>query len=286
MSIGKSQIEVVPANGFSALEKGDSSRTSMYEDLVQNPKLFWDTLRDFLESSGQHFKIPLMDGTSLDLHRLFIEVTLRGGLQEVIKNRRCTEVIGLFNFKTVVTNAASVLRANYERTLLEFEHVYFFRAPRATFKGIEKAPKRPVRRSTKRGMEPQELKPGAKVTGIIDGKFESGYLVTVKKGSVVFKGVLSPIPQAAPRTRRRMNKRAKLHPKASMNSCAAETVAETHAAQTVAKTNAEKTVAETHSAESVAETNAEEGVPEIDAAETVAAVDAAETVAAVDAAEL
>ncbi|XP_010469537.1 PREDICTED: putative high mobility group B protein 11 [Camelina sativa] len=266
MATGKSQIEVVSANGFSALDKCDSSRTSMYEDLVQNPQLFWDTLRDFLESSGQHLtEIPVMDGNSLDLHRLFIEVTYRGGLQKVIKDRRCKEVIGLFNFKTVVTNATSVLRANYERTLLEFEHVYYFRAPRSTFKGIEKALKRPVRRSAKRGMDPQELKSGAKLTGIIDGKFESGYLVTVKKGSEVFKGVLYPTPQAAPRTRKRMNKRAKLHPKASMNSCAAETVAETHAAETVA------------------ETNAAEGVPEIDAAETVAAVDAAQTVAATDA---
>ncbi|XP_019090116.1 PREDICTED: putative high mobility group B protein 11 [Camelina sativa] len=240
---------------------------------------FWDTLRDFLESSGQHFKTPLMDGNSLDLHRLFIEVTLRGGLQQVIKDRRCTEVIGLFNFKTVVKNAASVLRANYERTLLEFEHVYFFRAPRSTFKGIEKAPKRPVRRSANRGMDPQELKPGSKVTGIIDGKFESGYLVTMKKGSVVFKGVLSPIPQAAPRTRRRMNKRAK----ASINSCAAETVAETNAAETVAETHAAENIAETNAAEGVPEIDAAEGVPEIDATEGVPEIDAAETVAATDA---
>lgn len=55
----------------------------------------------------------------------------------------------------------------------------------------------------------QELNPGVLVTGNIDGKFESGYLVTVKMGSEELKGVLYHIPQAPPETQRRKNKKAK-----------------------------------------------------------------------------
>lgn len=39
-----------------------------------------------------------------------------------------------------------------------------------------------------------ELQPGCSVTGAIDGKFDSGYLVTVKVGSQRLKGVLYHIP--------------------------------------------------------------------------------------------
>lgn len=40
-----------------------------------------------------------------------------------------------------------------------------------------------------------ELQPGAPVTGLIDGKFDNGYLVTVKVGSDELSGVLYHVPQ-------------------------------------------------------------------------------------------
>lgn len=39
-----------------------------------------------------------------------------------------------------------------------------------------------------------ELQPGCSVTGIIDGKFDTGYLITVNFGSEKLKGVLYHIP--------------------------------------------------------------------------------------------
>jgi len=45
----------------------------------------------------------------------------------------------------------------------------------------------------------QELKPGTVITGIIDGKFESGYLISTKVGSEKLKGMLYHI---SPETKR------------------------------------------------------------------------------------
>lgn len=56
MSTDSSQFEVVSTNGSSASDNDNSSRTTMYEKLVRNPKFFWDTLWDFLESSGKNYK--------------------------------------------------------------------------------------------------------------------------------------------------------------------------------------------------------------------------------------
>lgn len=63
-----SQLQMVPAYGSSSdimSVDGESSRTASYNDLVQNPYLFLDKLRDFLEKIGKtlewvlHFFLPL-----------------------------------------------------------------------------------------------------------------------------------------------------------------------------------------------------------------------------------
>ena len=50
-----SQFQLVPAYGSSSdnMSDGESSRTASYNDLVQNPNLFLDKLRDFLEKIGK-----------------------------------------------------------------------------------------------------------------------------------------------------------------------------------------------------------------------------------------
>ncbi|AEE33278.1 HMG (high mobility group) box protein with ARID/BRIGHT DNA-binding domain-containing protein [Arabidopsis thaliana] len=199
MSTDSSQFEVVPANA-SALDNDVSSHMSMlYQDIVRNPELFWEMLRDFHESSDKKFKIPIVGGKSLDLHRLFNEVTSRGGLEKVIKDRRCKEVIDAFNFKTTITNSAFVLRKSYLKMLFEFEHLYYFQAPLSTFWEKEKALKLLIEKSANRDKDSQELKPGTVITGIIDGKFESGYLISTKVGSEKLKGMLYHI---SPETKR------------------------------------------------------------------------------------
>ncbi|XP_009147492.1 putative high mobility group B protein 11 [Brassica rapa] len=204
-----SQLQMVPAYGSSSdimSVDGESSRTASYNDLVQNPYLFLDKLRDFLEKIGKTLEFPTVCGESLDLHQLFVEVTKRGGLQMVIKKRKAKEVTEAFNLKKPLTNAAYVIRKNYLRMLFEFEHVYFFRQPFSSFWEREEDVKRLVEYSA----HDKGIQLGSMIDEwTIDGKFDDGYLVTVKMGgSQELKGVLY---HSAPReTPRRRKKKAKL----------------------------------------------------------------------------
>ncbi|XP_023644511.1 putative high mobility group B protein 11 [Capsella rubella] len=197
MSTPNSQFEVVSTIGSSASDNDDSSRAAMYHKLVQNPTLFWDTLKDFFESCGNLFEIPTLDGYSLNLHKLFIEVTSRGGIGKVIKDRKCKEVIDAFNFEKPIRNASCVLRKHYLKLLFQFEQVYYLAPP-----------------STLLGKELQELELGDIVIGIIEGEFEGGYLTTVKRpGLGDLKGVMYIIPEAPPKPQRHKKKKAKTSPK-------------------------------------------------------------------------
>ncbi|EOA38739.1 hypothetical protein CARUB_v10010890mg, partial [Capsella rubella] len=155
--------------------------------------------------------IPIVGGDSLDLHRLFCEVTSRGGLEMVIKDRRCKEVMDAFQFKTTISNAVGVLRKNYLQMLFEFEHVYYFKAPLSEFPSREKALMRLVEKSAIHDdMDVEEAKPGFVFNGVIDGKFENGYFIKVKMGSEELKGVIFQMrDQAPPKTQKHKNKRVK-----------------------------------------------------------------------------
>ncbi|KAG2299325.1 hypothetical protein Bca52824_035797 [Brassica carinata] len=198
-----SQLQLVPAYGSSSdnMSEGESSRTALYDDLVKNPDYFWDKLLDFLEEIGKTPTFPTVCGESLDLHQLFVEVTSRGGLQMVIKNRQAKEVTRTFNLKKPLTNAAYVVRKNYLRMLLEFEHVYFFNQPLSSFS------ERVLRSCIVKLSGNQVLLTGSRIEGIIHGKFDSGYFVTIKMGSQELKGVLY---HPSPETPRRCKKKAKL----------------------------------------------------------------------------
>ncbi|KAL0804388.1 hypothetical protein Bca101_096878 [Brassica carinata] len=198
---------MVPAYGSSSdnMSDGESSRTASYNDLVQNPNLFLDKLRDFLEKIGKTLEFPTVCGESLDLHQLFVAVTKRGGLQMVIKKRKAKEVTEAFNLKKPLTNAAYVVRRIYRRMLLEFEHVYFFGQPLSSFWEREED----VKRLVENGVHDQGIQLGSMIDEwIIDGKFDDGYLVTVKMGSQELKGVL--YHSATRETPRRRKKKAKL----------------------------------------------------------------------------
>ncbi|KAF5200655.1 High mobility group b protein, partial [Thalictrum thalictroides] len=86
-----------------------------------------DTLLDLHKSLATKFVVPIMGGKALDLHRLFVEVTARGGLEKVIRNRQWKEIIAVFSFPSTITNASFVLRKYYLSLLNQYEQVYYFR---------------------------------------------------------------------------------------------------------------------------------------------------------------
>ncbi|MCL7029276.1 hypothetical protein MKW94_028829 [Papaver nudicaule] len=197
-----------------------------YEDVVANAKLFMDTLGKLHATMRTKFMIPIIGGKELDLHRLFVEVTSRGGIEKVIRERRWKEVTAAFSFPSTATNASFVLRKYYVSLIHHYEQIYFFKA-----KGCSTASPDPMlslsslpipipcpnpheptitqsselaaatysgqkrNRSTEEVFSEASPSLGRHVVGVIDAKFEHGYLVTVTLGTDTLKGVLYHIPE-------------------------------------------------------------------------------------------
>ncbi|XP_031476582.1 high mobility group B protein 9-like isoform X2 [Nymphaea colorata] len=195
-----------------------------HEDVLKDPVGFMDTLKKFHSTLGTRFMIPVIGGKELDLHLLYVEVTRRGGLEKVVADRKWKEVIAVFKFPPTTTSASFVLRKYYITLLHHYEQVYFFKRggplvpPAAASLSVKSPSCRPanilasesVTTPTRQSQDQQQeeeiqiskrrrrsktgLQIGAPlnstVVGIIDGKFDHGYLVSVKLGSEVLHGVL------------------------------------------------------------------------------------------------
>jgi hypothetical protein len=97
-----------------------------HQEVVDSKELFLDTLNKFHTALGAKLlAIPKIGGKALDLHFLYVEVTSRGGCQQVIKDRKWKELQVAFNFPHTTTSAAYVLRKYYIGLLHHYEQVYF-----------------------------------------------------------------------------------------------------------------------------------------------------------------
>ncbi|KAL0865533.1 hypothetical protein Bca101_044651 [Brassica carinata] len=179
-----------------------------YEAVVADPKLFTATLERLHARLGTKFMVPIIGGKDLDLHKLFIEVTSRGGINKIVNERRWKEVTATFVFPPTATNASFVLRKYYFSLLKNYEQLYFFRSygqtpppeslhnPSAGPRLVQGTPQErlaltytPQPRIGSSDL-PGGSSNGPVVTGLIDGKFEEGYLITVMMGTEELKGVL------------------------------------------------------------------------------------------------
>ncbi|KAL6216303.1 hypothetical protein ACLB2K_009526 [Fragaria x ananassa] len=198
--------------------KGESSRglqgvhcypapLSTHDEVVKDAVVFWDTLRRF------HFmmntRVPVIGGKELDLHLLYVEVTRRGGYEKVVEEKKWREVGSIFMFSPTTTSASYVLRKHYRSLLFSYEQVHFFKkqgpicspaalSPVAFSISNRNYSDKPELALVKFSSQmPKPAKPvrdcpvpGSEGTGTITGKFDCGYLVTVRLGSEVLKGVL------------------------------------------------------------------------------------------------
>lgn len=184
-----------------------------HQELVENAQLFLQKLKNFHSSFGTNFSTPCVGGTPLDLHGLFVEVTSRGGLDQVVRDRRWQEVISALELTTTSISCSFVLRKHYMSLLYHFEQVYLFRksgqtAPTAgsvnQIAGTQSAAE-----STGEVLEDSdtinhspgspELQTGVSLIGIIDEKFDNGYVVSVNLGfDNKLKGILYHIPDKPP----------------------------------------------------------------------------------------
>ncbi|KAK8943731.1 High mobility group B protein 15 [Platanthera guangdongensis] len=207
--------EILPTSQYEVYPEALAS----YQEVVGNKTLFMESLEKLHFAMKTKFMIPTIGGKELELHQLFVEVTSRGGIEKVIADRRWREVTNAFNFPSTATNASFILRKYYLSLLRHYEQIYFFGAkrwsipsavpframPTATFEPEKIA--QPVcsfpetqfamRKRRKANIEVaptvtfgSELPPNQTVVGVIDGKFDDGYFVTVTVGGRKLKGVL------------------------------------------------------------------------------------------------
>ncbi|KAH9294152.1 hypothetical protein KI387_040643 [Taxus chinensis] len=102
------------------------SPLASHGEVVADKDLFLNTLNKFHAALGTKLSIPRIGGKDLDLHTLYKEVTARGGLEMVIKDRKWKEITLVFNFPPTTTSASFVLRKYYFYLLHQYEQVYFF----------------------------------------------------------------------------------------------------------------------------------------------------------------
>ncbi|KAK9077634.1 hypothetical protein SSX86_005971 [Deinandra increscens subsp. villosa] len=186
------------------------SPEASYEEITQNPRFFFEKLQLFHSVFGTKFnilfshvlRIPVIGGSSLDLHRLFIEVTSRGGIEKIVSDRRWKEVMAVFKFGPTITNASFVLRKYYLSLLYHFEQVYYFHKKTPTIAPHDptnKVPHGSASGSVKNMFSAkQTVEVGGQVTGTIDNRFDHGYLVTVDIGSEKLSGFLYHLPSDSP----------------------------------------------------------------------------------------
>lgn len=178
-----------------------------YDDIIANQKVFMTTLEKFHASMRTKFMIPIIGGKELDLHRLFVEVTSRGGIEKVVRERKWKEITSCFKFPSTATNASFILRKYYISLIHHYEQLYYFGAKCWDRSEPELSPNissmpTPVKTtvppvSSSQFQVPPNQQPntakhplGSPVVGVIDGKFENGYLVTVSIGTQMLHGVL------------------------------------------------------------------------------------------------
>ncbi|KAL5702648.1 hypothetical protein ACHQM5_027840 [Ranunculus cassubicifolius] len=186
-----------------------------YEEIVANPNVFMTTLEKLHAAMRTKFMIPIIGGKELDLHRLFVEVTARGGIEKVVRERKWKEITSVFKFPSTATNASFILRKYYVSLIHHYEQLYYFGAKGWSRSEPDPLPSPSTPIPNKSPMTPSmpvaSLEPqvppvqqpatkttyplGSPVVGVIDGKFEHGYLVTVAIGTQKLHGVLYQVSE-------------------------------------------------------------------------------------------
>ncbi|XP_044309366.1 AT-rich interactive domain-containing protein 3A [Varanus komodoensis] len=109
------------------LDHGDWTYEEQFKQLYEldgDPKRkeFLDDLFSFMQKRGTPVnRIPIMAKQVLDLYMLYILVTEKGGLVEVINKKLWREITKGLNLPTSITSAAFTLRTQYMKYLYPYE---------------------------------------------------------------------------------------------------------------------------------------------------------------------
>ncbi|XP_073843149.1 brahma associated protein 170kD isoform X2 [Musca autumnalis] len=91
------------------------------------PEEFYRDLQLFHEKRGTIIRnIPRITGREVDLHRLYCEVTERGGFLKVNSRDQWDEILKELGWKEKIVNGSAGLKFIYRRYLEKYERVYYF----------------------------------------------------------------------------------------------------------------------------------------------------------------
>ncbi|XP_056684130.1 high mobility group B protein 9-like [Spinacia oleracea] len=172
------------------------SPVATHEEIVNQPLLFLETLKSFHSMLGSKFMVPVIGRKELDLHVLYVEVTKRGGYIKVISEKKLREISSTFKFSATTTSASFVLKKHYLSLLYQYEQVYFFnvQGPIITTPPTGLCPNDNDKYAHERVEDSDSLGDiiplSIPAVGTIHGKFECGYLVSVKLGHELLSGVI------------------------------------------------------------------------------------------------
>eukprot|EP00198_Chlamydomonas_reinhardtii_P004392 XP_001693728.1 HMGB protein [Chlamydomonas reinhardtii] len=92
------------------------------EAVINDPKLFWSTLRELHKWLGTHpLRVPTVSGQELDLYLLYKQVCEYGGVLQVISEKKWSEVCDPFNFSKSFTSKSWTIRRLYCQLLWHYE---------------------------------------------------------------------------------------------------------------------------------------------------------------------
>ncbi|KAL2895440.1 High mobility group B protein 9 [Bienertia sinuspersici] len=182
------------------------SPIATHEEVVNQPLLFLETLKSFHSFLGTKFMVPVIGRKGLDLHVLYVEVTKRGGYEKVVSEKKWREVSSMFNFSANITNASFVLKKHYLNLLYHYEQVYFFNTQDLVFGAPSTGPcpldsdaggihvnddhKIDASKTFPDSLSGDSIPLSIHAVGTIHGKFDCGYLISVKLGQDLLSGVL------------------------------------------------------------------------------------------------
>eukprot|EP01122_Echinamoeba_exundans_P017974 TRINITY_DN9907_c0_g1_i1.p1 TRINITY_DN9907_c0_g1~~TRINITY_DN9907_c0_g1_i1.p1 ORF type:complete len:789 (-),score=190.72 TRINITY_DN9907_c0_g1_i1:28-2367(-) len=90
-------------------------------------KAFYEHLEQFMNSRGTVMaRLPQLGHKELDLHRLYCEVIIAGGLHSVINKKYWKKISEILELPKTCTNAGFTLRFNYMKYLYAYELHYYY----------------------------------------------------------------------------------------------------------------------------------------------------------------
>ncbi|XP_075062075.1 AT-rich interactive domain-containing protein 3A [Mixophyes fleayi] len=125
--MGGAERPGLPQNAHQIQDHGDWTYEEQFKQLYEldgDPKRkeFLDDLFSFMQKRGTPVnRIPIMAKQVLDLYMLYVLVTEKGGLVEVINKKLWREITKGLNLPTSITSAAFTLRTQYMKYLYPYE---------------------------------------------------------------------------------------------------------------------------------------------------------------------